>query len=397
MANDRDQKTEKPTAKRKKDNRKKGIVARSQTLVPWVTLLIATFIVPAMLGNVMSHLAAGMDAINEVTANPTLPQLAESVTASAAAAMMAFMPLLGIVTVIAIVGTVAQVGFILTLGPLTPKWERISPKAGFKRLFSAKSLWETGKQVLLLTVIILVAAPTLVTTTQMIAGTSWELGAALATAGAAMLTLVQIIAVVGVVSGVADFAWQRWSTSRDAKMSKQEVKQELKNSDGDPHVKAKQRSLRAAFGRNQMLAAVADADVVITNPTHYAVALRYVPSRGAPKVVARGADGLAAKIRERAKDAGVPMVAAPPLARALHAACRVDEEIPKELFQAVATVLAFVHRTGRSRLSGSPVSVPVVDTWTPKGFDPGAHRRDKRRSQRRSRPAKPHIGVTPTD
>jgi flagellar biosynthetic protein FlhB len=180
-------------------------------------------------------------------------------------------------------------------------------------------------------------------------------------------------------------------------MSKQEVKQELKNSDGDPHVKAKQRSLRAAFGRNQMLAAVADEDVVITNPTHYAVALRYVPSRGAPKVVARGADGLAAKIRERAKDAGVPMVAAPPLARALHAACRVEEEIPKELFQAVATVLAFVHRTGRSRLSGSPVSVPVVDTWTPKGFDPGAHRRDKRRSQRRSRPAKPHIGVTPTD
>lgn len=394
MANDKDQKTEKPTAKRKKENRKKGIVARSQTLVPWVTVLISTFVIPPMTANLLDHLATGIEAITEVTANPTLGQLAQSVTASATAAMLAFLPLLGLVTVIALVGSIAQVGFILTLGPITPKWEKISPKAGFKRIFSVKSVWETAKQVLLVTIIVLVATPTVVTATELVAGTSWELSSSLATAGTALLTLVQIISVLGVVAGVADFAWQRWSTARDSKMSLKEIKDEMRDSEGDPHVRAKQRSLRAAFGRNQMLAAVGDADVVITNPTHYAVALRYDPSKGAPRVVARGKDLLAARIRERARDAGVPMVAAPPLARALHAACRVDDEIPKELFQAVATVLAFVHRIGRTRLATSPAHVPVVDTWTPKGFDPELHRRQLRRNGRRG---KAHIGASTTD
>lgn len=394
MANDKDQKTEKPTAKRKKENRKKGIVARSQTLVPWVTLLVATFVIPPMAGAMMGHLATGLHAVRDVTANPTLGQLGQSVTASAMAAMMAFLPLLGLVTVIAIVGSIAQVGFILTLGPLTPKWERISPKAGIKRLFSAKSVWETAKQIVLVVVIVAVATPTVMTATELLAGTSWELSSSLAQAGTALLTLVQIIAVIGVVAGVADFAWQRWSTGRDSKMSLKEVKDEMRDSEGDPHVRAKQRSLRSAMSRNQMLAAVPNADVIITNPTHYAVALRYDPSRGAPRVVARGADLLAARIRERARDAGVPMVAAPPLARALHAACRVDDEIPKELFQAVATVLAFVHRIGRSRLGSTPIPVPVIDTWTVKGFDPDVHRRELRRSSRRR---KPHIAVSSTD
>lgn len=384
MAGDRDQKTEQPTAKRKKENRKKGIVARSQTLVSWVSVLVATFVVPPMVGNVMSHLEAGLESVRQITADPTLAQMAESAKSTVSQAMMAFLPLLGLVTVIALVGTVAQVGFVLTLGPITPKWERVSPAAGFKRLFSIKSLWETGKQVLLLTVIILVAAPTVVTTTEMISGTSWELGSAMSAAGTAILTLIQIIAVIGVIAGVADYGWQKWTTMRDARMTKQEIKEEHRQSDGDPHVKAKQRSLRAAFSRNQMLASVADADVVITNPTHFAVALRYVPSRGAPKVVARGADGMAAKIRERATASGVPMVAAPPLARALHASCQVDDEIPKELFQAVATVLAFVHRTGKTRLAGAPVHVPVVDTWTQGGFDPREHQRRTRRARRRN-------------
>jgi flagellar biosynthetic protein FlhB len=396
MANDRDQKTEKPTAKRKKENRKKGIVARSQTLVPWIAVLISTFVVPPMIGNVMTHLETGLRQFGDVAANPTLGQLGDSVLGAAWSASLAFLPMLALVSLVALVGSLAQVGFILTLGPITPKWEKISPKAGFKRLFSAKSLWETAKQVLLVTVILLVSVPAVMTTSQLLAGSSWQLSAALTEAGRAILSLAQVISAIGVASGVADFAWQRYSTGKDSMMTKQEIKEEFKQSDGDPQVKAKQRSIRMAMGRNQMLAAVADADVVITNPTHYAVALRYIPSKGAPKVVARGADRMAASIRERAKDAGVPMVAAPPLARALHAACRVDDEIPKELFGAVAAVLAFVHRIGRTRLAGAPVALPVVDTWTINGFDPDNHQRDlkqARRAARRRRPAtNPQIG-----
>lgn len=397
MANDRDQKTEKPTAKRKKENRKKGIVARSQTLVPWIAVLICTFVVPPMFGNIMTHLQTGLRAFGDVAANPTLGQLADSVTGAAWSASMAFLPMLGLVSLIALVGSLAQVGFILTPGPITPKWEKISPKAGFKRLFSAKSLWETAKQVLLVTVIVLVSVPAITATSELLAGSYWQLSAAMSEAGRAILSMTQVISAIGVASGVADFAWQRYSTGKDSMMSKQEIKEEFKQSDGDPQVKAKQRSIRLAIGRNQMLAAVADADVVITNPTHYAVALRYVPSKGAPKVVARGADRMAATIRERAKDAGVPLISSPPLARALHAACRVDEEIPKELFGAVATVLAFVHRIGRTRLATAPVSLPVVDTWTPSGFDPEAHHREQRRNRRRRRPSNPQVGTPPAD
>jgi flagellar biosynthetic protein FlhB len=155
-------------------------------------------------------------------------------------------------------------------------------------------------------------------------------------------------------------------------MTKEEVKREHRESEGDPHVKSKLRSLRAAMSRNQMLAAVGQADVVITNPTHVAVALHYDPSIGPPRVVARGADTAAARIRARAAEEGVPVIESPPLARSLYAACRTDEEIPAQMYQAVATVLAFVHRlAGRSGVGG-PLSLHVPDTWTPPGLEPGS-------------------------
>lgn len=390
---DKDQKTELPTEKRKKENREKGIVARSQTLVSWVTVLMATVIAPPLLGRVMGNLRNGVAAVNDVAAEPSVGQLATSISVTARETMLAFIPMLLLVTAIAIVGSFAQVGFLLTLGPLKPKWERVSPKAGVKRMLSPKKVWETGKQVLLVAVTVLIAAPAVISTAQMLAGSSWDLHSAASETGQVILMTVQVIAAIGVAAGVADFAWEKYRNKKDSMMTKEEVKEERKQTDGDPHVKAKQQSLRMAMGRNRMLAAVADADVVITNPTHFAVALSYVPSRGAPKVVARGADGMAAKIRERARGAGVPMVEAPPLARALHAACRVDEEIPKELFQAVAMVLAFVQRIGRARLSEQPMSVPVVDTWTARGFDPDEHQRAARRRRRRRVPGNAHIGV----
>ncbi len=370
MAGDKDQRTEKQTAKRKKEARRKGQVARSQTLVPWATLLAATALLPRLLRVTGERLAAALDEVRTIAADPTTGELARVGLSTASQAMLALVPVMVLVVVMGVAGSFAQTGFVFTLHPLAPKMQRLSPAAGVKRLVSPRNVWETVRQVLLLGIIVVLAVPSVVHTCEQLAASSWSLGAALSTAGSAVMSLLQIIAVIGTAAGLLDYGWQRWNLVREGRMTKQEVRQEHRETDGDPMVKAKLRSLRNAMSRNRMLAAVADADVVITNPTHVAVALRYVPSSGAPRVLASGGDVAAARIRERARHAQVPVVSVPPLARALHRSCRPGDEIPRELFQAVATVLAFVHRVGRHAFPQAPVSLPVVDTWTPSGEDP---------------------------
>jgi flagellar biosynthetic protein FlhB len=160
-------------------------------------------------------------------------------------------------------------------------------------------------------------------------------------AGTAM-SLMRDVALAGLAMGLADYAYQRQRINKQLRMTRHEVKQEHRQSEGDPHVKGAIRSRQLAMSRNRMMSAVADADVVLVNPTHVAVALRYQPDRGAPRVVAKGAGSVAARIREEAEKHRVPMVHDVPLARALHKACDLDQEIPAELFTAVAQVLAFV-------------------------------------------------------
>ena len=167
----------------------------------------------------------------------------------------------------------------------------------------------------------------------------------------------------------------------------------MRNAEGDPHVKARQRSMRMSASRNRMIASVTDADVVITNPTHVAVAIRYQPESGAPRVVARGGDSVAAKIRYAARNAEVPIVESKPLARALYGACRVDDEIPRELYEGVATVLAFVHRLKRRPTVTGEHILEVPQTWDPEMSDLSAARRRRRRSSR----SKPHPGDVGAD
>ena len=394
MAKDRDQRTEQQTAKRKKENRKKGQVAKSPTLVSWVSLLVATFVLPKVISNMGDVLAEGVRGIDDIAASPepaTLLSLAKTVSFSA---LTALAPVLLAAMLVALVGNLAQVGLVMATDPIKPKFERVNPVAGFKRLFSAKAAWEAGKQLVTMGVIAAVAIPAVMGTTERLLGSTYELAPALSQLGGSLVGLVRTVAMIGTLIGVADYLWARFNLVRDQRMTKEEVKREHRESEGDPHLKAKLRSTRMAMSQNRMLASVADANVVITNPTHYAVALRYEPSKGAPRVVARGADGMAAKIRAAAAEAGVPMISSPPLARALHRACRVDEEIPAALFQAVATVLAFVHRIGRERLAGNPLSLPVPDTWTPPGEDPEesltwdpASRREAKRAARAARAA----------
>ena len=158
----------------------------------------------------------------------------------------------------------------------------------------------------------------------------------------AIVTMVRLAAIAGIAIGLADYVVARRRTEKSIRMTKHEVKQEHKQSEGDPHMRSAMRSRQIRMSRNRMMADIAHADVVVVNPTHVAVALRYESQRGAPRVVAKGAGAVAAKIRERASEHRVPMVEDVPLARALHRSCEIGEEVPAELFQAVARVLALV-------------------------------------------------------
>ncbi len=390
MAEDKSQKTEAPTPKRKKELRKKGQVAKSATLVSWMSLLAATYLLPKIGSNIGNLLAEGIRSISEVAATPEPETLLEVSTSLFKKSFMAIAPLLLGAALLGLVGNLAQVGFIFTTGPIKPRWERVSPKAGLKRIFSVKSLWETGKQILTMGVIIAVAIPGVIGIVNSMMGSNWGLGPALSELFSSIMSLVQMVAAVGCVIGAADFAWQRFSLKRDSRMTKDEIKREAREAEGDPHLKAKLRSNQMAAGRNRMLASINHADVIITNPTHFAVALSYDPTKGAPRVVARGADSMAAKIREHAAAADVAMVESPPLARVLYRSCRVDDEIPPELFQAVATVLAFVRRVERrasiGMIPGRALELSLPDTWTPAGEDPETSlARTRRRNPKRSR------------
>ena len=367
MAGDKHDKTEAPTPKRKKENRKEGRVVRSEDLVTWMSIIVATSVLPGLVSNAGSAIHDVLISMVEVAHNPDERVLPGLVGKGLIAALTAIVPAMLALAAFAVVANVAQVGLLLTGKPLKPKMSRLNPIAGLKRMFSVKSLWATVTSSLKLGIIVTIAAV-------LVRGSANDMmSAPLKSAPDAVhdtamlgLQLVRMIAFAALLVGAADYAFQRRQMIKETRMSKHEIKQEHRESDGDPHVKHRQRQVRHEMSRNRMLADVANADVLITNPTHFAIAIRYERSKGAPRVIARGADVIAAAIRSAAAEAGVPCVEAKPLARALYTVCRVGEEIPPELYQGVATVLAFLQRLGAAqRRSGTRVGLDVPDTWTP--------------------------------
>lgn len=344
MANDGAQRTEKPTPKRLRDARRKGQIPRSPDLVGWLTLLIASFVIPSfmktMRGQMADYLATVQQAIG---AGEPMAAMAEA-GAVVRTTGLVFLPLLAMLAVVTAGGLAVQGGVTLTAEPLRPKLDRISPKAGFKRLVSAQSAVDTAKAMFRLVVLaVLVTQLTVGYIDRYLGGTSRALGPAGVEIGGLLLLLVRLAALMGLVVGMADYAFQRHKIAKQLRMSKHEIKQETRNTEGDPQIRNRRRSLHAKVSSNQMLAAVGEASVVVVNPTHVAVALAY-ESGDVPTVVAKGGDDLAIRIRERAFDAGVPVVEVRPLARVLHDLLDVGEEVPGHLYEAVAIVIAFVMR-----------------------------------------------------
>lgn len=367
MANDEGgQKTEKPTPRKLQEARKKGQIPKSVDLVQWLTLLAASFILPKTLETLVRKVGTDFQQTFAIASTGEMGPTLAHVAASSGSAALNLIPLFGLVVATTIIGMVAQGGVVLTVDPIKPKKERISPKAGFKRIFGVQAVVETGKAVVRLIVLSI-----LVATTLFAAGRDHLIANGLALHVSTDLIVGQVVnllrlaALVGSVVGLADYSFQRWQSMKKLKMSKQEIKQEAKSSEGDPMTKGRRRQAHQKLSRNQMLSAVNGAAVVVVNPTHYSVALTYSDDGSAPVVVAKGTDELAFRIRERAKLADVPIIESPPLARALHASVDVNDPIPDSFFEAVAIVLAFVMRPRANKVSGTTRRVHVPASKLP--------------------------------
>jgi flagellar biosynthetic protein FlhB len=351
---DKHEKTEKPTPQRKKKARQDGQIAKSPDVAQWVLLLAATYFIPQTISAEYEALQGVMRQFQDIAMQPDAAKAAEILGTGLANALTALIPMLAYSCVLGMVVTMAQVGFVFSGKSLKPKGERLNPFAGLKRMVSMKALWESFKSTAKFGVVAAAAIPsTIAVARDLISGEKMETVTVLSYVAESALSMVRMIAWIALIIAFADYIYQRRSISKSLMMTKAEMKQEMRNSDGDPMVKGRMRSLQRALSSNRMMAEVGDANVVIMNPTHFAVALRYRPNEGAPRVVAKGRDAVALRIRDKAQEASVPVVEAPPLARAIFKACELEQEIPHRLFTAVAKVLAFVHRLqGRSSLSG---------------------------------------------
>lgn len=392
MSGDSGEKTEKPTPKKRKENRKEGQVPRTQELGGWTSLLAVGMAFPALLGHELGAIRRIMVSSLSFTDQPST-SLALRLLREAAQHVFLSLVLLGCgVMVIGVAAAMAQGGFFLATKSIKPKWSKLDPIKGAKRVFGPQALWEGAKMLLKSSFVGLVAYFGIKSMMPLLGGLV-PIPVMIEMVADKSLGLIRNIGLVGLGMAGADYAMVRRRMGKQTRMSKEEVKQEHKQTEGDPMIKSAIRSRQLAAARNRMMADVATADVILVNPTHVAVALRYDAQRGAPRVVARGAGAIAAKIRELATEESVPLVRDVPLARALYRSTKVGQEIPPELFAAVAQVLAFViSRRSRGQYGGQYTSPRPADDLP---VVPDAGRRRPRVPSRTSGPKKLSAAAAP--
>jgi len=345
---DREQRTEEATPRRREELRKQGQVARStelnSALILFLGALVLYFAGPGASAGLSSIMT---NCLGEYISRPLTPAACSTMIVHVgASALGAFGPLMGGLYVAAAVASYSQVGFMVTSESLSPKLDRLDPFKGFGRLISAKSFAKLLATLLKVSIVAAVAylylryrmkdyPPLLDCSVAMIYAMfcRWT------------FELIFIIALAFLVIAIADYGFQRWDFERDIRMTKQELREELKRSEGDPLVKGRVRQIQREMANRRMMHDVPKADVVIKNPTHYAVALRYEARKNkAPVVVAKGMNLIAQKILEIAREHGVPEVENKPLAQTIYKTVEIGSEIPPALYRAVAEVLAYVYR-----------------------------------------------------
>lgn len=354
---DSGEKTEKASAQRMKEVHKEGKLSRSTDLSAWIGLAAAAITLPMVANNASRAAREQMAAVSDAIADPDAGTVTQLLFDGLGTIIGTLTPMFAVVVLAVLITAVAQGG--VHVKKFKPQVQQFNPVNGVKRLFGKQSWWEGAKTLMKTAVVGLV----LYTVVQgllpklMVSGTI-PLPHILGVAGDGVTQLLRLGIAAGVLLAVIDVIVVIRRNRQHTRMSKQELKEENKRTEGDPLVKGQIRSKQMAMSRNRMMAAVGDADVVVVNPTHVAVALRYQPGTGAPRLVAKGAGAVAAKIREQATEKQVPMIEDIPLARALHAACEIDQEIPAYLFTAVARVLAFVMQLKRRGAAMGKHTIP---------------------------------------
>jgi len=371
MAEDDDsERTESPTQKRLDDARKRGQVPRSRDLsAAAVTLAggIGLTSVGSLMGGGLANMLRSSLSFRGAEAMGD-GQMLVTLGHAAGQAALATAPILGILLAAALLAPLAIGGWNFSAQALAPDFSRLDPVAGIARVFSLQGLFELLKSLARFGVVAGVAVIVLRhqfhTYAQL--GTEPERAGILHAISMAGFALIALGGGLGLIAAV-DVPLALWQYHRSLRMSREEIRQEARESEGSPEVRQRVRQVQQEMSRKRMMSDVPKADVVITNPTHYAVALRYDENRmRAPVVVAKGADLIAQRIREVATENGVPLVEAPPLARALHAGCDVGDEIPARLYAAVAQVLTYVYqlRVARRVGYGTPTP-PRIDSLPP--------------------------------
>jgi flagellar biosynthesis protein FlhB len=353
----REERTEKATPKHRKRAREKGQVARSPDLGGSIVVAVGLFALsllgPKIVGDAASTCRQMLGEIAEPGRATTASGLDDLMRTALATVLLAVAPVaLACMSAGALAG-VAQVGFRPTAYALKPDFRRINPASGARNLFGPNAIFEALKAIVKVAVVGAVAAlallPGLTGLAADVGISPYSLGVL---SGSSALGVAQHAAFAYLLIGVLDYAWRRRRYEHQLRMTKQEVRDEVRQYGVSAEIKAALRRRQMQLARARMMAAVPDADVVVTNPTHYAVALSYDGTRTAPEVVAKGKDLVAMQIKRIAQENDVPVISDPPLARALHASVEIGQIIPEELYAAVARVLAFVYRlAGRRRLA----------------------------------------------
>ncbi len=372
---DQEDRTLPPSERRLADAREEGRVARSRHLTSFVLLAgtlagIAAYTPQAVTG-LRELLAQGLtlgaaDAL-------TTAGLTERLYAASSAGFLVMAPILGLLWLGSALVPLLQGGLVFTAKPFTPDFNRLNPVSGIQRIVSVDSLAELGKTLAIAVLVGGAAIASLWALKESAAGlATLPLVAALAASGRAIAgSLWTVIGVLAVIAAI-DVYHERHRYTKSLRMTPEEARREAKEQEGDPHVKARVRQAQRDIARRRMMSAVPKADVVVTNPTHYAVALAYDDgSAGAPRIVAMGKGPIALKIREIAAEAGVPRLEAPPLARALYRHGDLGAEIPAALYQAVAQVLAYVYQLRRAARGEAPSPIAPTAIAVPDGLDSG--------------------------
>lgn len=354
------EKTEPATSKKLEEVRKEGQVAKSKELITAVSLMALFLVLKLYIGNAgEKFMGAFKDFYNtfDIVISSSGEGLKMNLALNCLGKMFSTViliaaPFLIVAVVIAILLNIVQQKWMVTAKPLKPKANKISPMSGIKRIFSVKQLVELVKAIAMMCVIGIVAYSTIKDKMSLLL-TFYDIpfNTALAAVGDIIINLGITISSVFLIIGFADLFYQRHKFKKDNMMTKQEVKDEFKNSEGDPQVKSQVKRRMMEISRRRMMEALPEADVVITNPTHFAVALKYEPNSGkAPVVIAKGADYLAFQIKDKAKEYNIEIVENKPLARILYHNVDIGMEIPPELYQVVAEILARVLQSGRTKL-----------------------------------------------